>query len=155
VREEKLAGDPWLKTMVNLYQAPDVEVIESPEVVMQEEWFRTHLPRDELESVRAQWVHKIMAKEYREVRMGDMVSEQFTDEHTKQLGAKQLTNAAERFETIYPRHRASDTVTFLMAVKTLKLFKPWKGEREIVSRCNIWESVAAGIPQACAAEASS
>jgi hypothetical protein len=117
VREEKLAGDPWLKTMVNLYQAPDVEVIESPEVVMQEEWFRTHLPRDELESVRAQWVHKIMAKEYREVRMGDMVSEQFTDEHTKQLGAKQLTNAAERFETIYPRHRASDTVTFLMAVK--------------------------------------
>nr|ATG34134.1 RNA-dependent RNA polymerase [Potato virus M] len=117
VREEKLAGDPWLKTMVNLYQAPDVEVVESPEMVMQEEWFRTHLPRDELESVRAQWVHKIMAKEYREVRMGDMVSEQFTDDHTKQLGAKQLTNAAERFETIYPRHRASDTVTFLMAVK--------------------------------------
>nr|AYA73332.1 RNA-dependent RNA polymerase [Potato virus M] len=117
VREEKLAGDPWLKTMINLYQAPDVEVAESPEVVMQEEWFRTHLPRDELESVRAQWVHKIMAKEYREVRMGDMVSEQFTDDHAKQLGAKQLTNAAERFETIYPRHRASDTVTFLMAVK--------------------------------------
>nr|QQV74413.1 RNA-dependent RNA polymerase [Potato virus M] len=117
VREEKLAGDPWLKTMVNLYQAPDVEIAEDPEVVMQEEWFRTHLPRDELESVRAQWVHKIMAKEFREVRMGDMVSEQFTDEHTKQLGAKQLTNAAERFETIYPRHRASDTVTFLMAVK--------------------------------------
>nr|UTQ50757.1 MAG: polyprotein (methyl transferase, alkylated DNA repair protein, protease, helicase, RdRP) [Potato virus M]UTQ50769.1 MAG: polyprotein (methyl transferase, alkylated DNA repair protein, protease, helicase, RdRP) [Potato virus M] len=117
VREEKLAGDPWLKTMINLYQAPDVEIAEEPEVVMQEEWFRTHLPRDELESVRAQWVHKILAKEYREVRMGDMVSEQFTDDHTKQLGAKQLTNAAERFETIYPRHRASDTVTFLMAVK--------------------------------------
>nr|QBL75476.1 replicase [Potato virus M] len=117
IREEKLAGDPWLKTMINLYQAPDVEITEAQEVVMQEEWFRTHLPRDELESVRAQWVHKIMAKEYREVRMGDMVSEQFTDDHAKQLGAKQLTNAAERFETIYPRHRASDTVTFLMAVK--------------------------------------
>ncbi|CAJ43605.1 RNA-dependent RNA polymerase [Narcissus common latent virus] len=117
LREEKLLGDPWLKPMINLYQAPDALATELPEEVLQEQWFKTHLPREELESVRAQWVHKILAKEFREVRMGDLVSNQFTDEHSKQLGARQLTNAAERFETIYPRHRANDTVTFIMAVK--------------------------------------
>jgi len=96
------------------------------EAIASNEWFRTHLPQCELEGVRAQWVHKILAKEFREKRMGYLVSEQFTDEHSKQLG-RQLTNAAERFETIYPRHRASDTVTFIMAVrKRLRFSCPMK-----------------------------
>nr|UVA86893.1 RNA-dependent RNA polymerase [Cole mild mosaic virus] len=138
VREEKVAGDPWLKTMVNLYQAPDVEIMEEPEVVLQEQWFKTHLPREELESVRAQWVHKILAKESREVRMGDMVSEQFTDEHSKQVGGKQLTNAAERFETIYPRHRASDTVTFIMAVRKRLTFSCPARERAKLHDASIY-----------------
>nr|AXL97637.1 RNA dependent RNA polymerase [Potato virus H] len=116
VMEEKLQGDPWLKTMLDLLQMPDVEEAEGLAEAMQEEWFKTHLPQCELESVRARWVHKILAKEAREKRMGMLVSEQFTDEHSKNKGM-QLTNACERFETIYPRHKASDTVTFIMAVK--------------------------------------
>nr|WJN65811.1 replicase [Phlox virus M] len=137
LREEKMQGDPWLKTMINLYQAPDQEEVELPEAVVQEEWFRTHLPRDELESVRAQWVHKILAKEAREVRIGDLVSEQFTDEHSKQVGARQLTNAAERFETIYPRHRANDTVTFIMAVKKrLSFSKPGRERAKLHAASN-------------------
>ncbi|AUD08118.1 putative replicase [Red clover carlavirus A] len=116
LREEKLVGDPWLKCMIDLAQTEDVEEIELLNEIVNDEWFKVHLPQLDLEPLRAQWVHKIMAKEDREVRMGDMVSNQFTDEYSKQLG-KQLTNAAERFETIYPRHRANDTVTFLMAVK--------------------------------------
>lgn len=124
-REEKLAGDPWLKTMIDLLQIEDVEEeVSVVSEVAREEWFKTHLPQEELESVRARWVHKILAKEAREVRMGDIVSEQFTDEHSKEKG-KQLTNAAERFEAIYPRHRSSDTVTFIMAVrKRLRFSKP-------------------------------
>lgn len=124
-REEKLAGDPWLKTMIDLMQIEDVEEeVGVVEEIAREEWFKTHLPQEELESVRARWVHKILAKEAREVRMGDIVSEQFTDEHSKEKG-KQLTNAAERFEAIYPRHRSSDTVTFIMAVrKRLRFSKP-------------------------------
>ncbi|AEF12642.1 RNA-dependent RNA polymerase, partial [Caper latent virus] len=39
-----------------------------------------------------------------------------TDEPAKS-GGVELTNAAERFEAIYPRHRASDTVTFLMGLR--------------------------------------
>ncbi|AKZ66614.1 replicase [Atractylodes mottle virus] len=116
VREAKLEGDPWLKCMIDLGQTEDVEEVEDLQEVMQEEWFKTHLPQAELESVRARWVHRFLAKEKREVRMGSMVSEQFTDEYAKE-GGLILTNAAERFEAIYPRHRANDTVTFIMAVK--------------------------------------
>nr|WAM65115.1 replication protein [Ligustrum virus A] len=116
VKEEKLAGDPWLKGMIFLGQAEDCEEIEEIAAEVKEQWFKVHLPQADLEGVRATWVHKIMAKELREVRLGYLVSDQFTDEHSKQLG-KRLTNAAERFETIYPRHRANDTVTFIMAVK--------------------------------------
>ncbi|ABP37862.1 replicase [Phlox virus S] len=116
LREEKMQGDPWLKGMIDLFQIEDVEEVEEQFEELQEEWFKTHLPREELESVRAKWVHNILAKEFREVRMGFNVSEQFTDEYPRDLG-QNLTNQAERFETIYPRHRANDTVTFLMAVK--------------------------------------
>ncbi|ABE97935.1 polyprotein [Passiflora latent virus] len=125
-REEKLQGDPWLKTMVDLLQIEDLSVVEEAKVVLESEWCKTHLPQCDLEGVRARWVHKILAKEFREKRMGYLVSEQFTHEHSKQLG-KHLTNAAERFETIYPRHRASDTVTFIMAVrKRLRFSNPVK-----------------------------
>nr|QQG34553.1 RdRp [Tagetes carlavirus 1] len=116
MKEEKVQGDPWLKGMLDLFQLEDVEEEEMLLEECEEEWFKTHLPQAELEGVRARWVHKILAKEFREVRMGYNVSEQFTDEYAKEDG-KILTNAAERFETIYPRHRANDTVTFLMAVK--------------------------------------
>ncbi|BAB56114.1 223K [Carlavirus latensaconiti] len=117
VREDKMVGDPWLKTMINLYQGAEMQDEEIAEAIIQESWFKTHIPREELECVRARWVHKILAKEDREVRMGHMISEQFTDDYSKQAGGIRLTNAAERFETIYPRHRANDSVTFIMAVK--------------------------------------
>ncbi|ABW69734.1 replicase [Ligustrum necrotic ringspot virus] len=131
-REEKLGGDPWLKTMVNLFQREDMEEIEMLREVLDDEWCKTHLPQCELEGVRARWVHKILAKERREKRMGYLVSEQFTDEHSKQKGA-QLTNAAERFECIYPRHRASDTVTFIMAVrKRLRFSDPMRENAKLM-----------------------
>lgn len=116
VKEEKLVGDPYLKCMIDLGQNEDAEIIEFQEAIMQEAEFKTHLPRCELESIRASWVHKIMAKENREARVKGLITDQFTDQHSKNHG-KILTNAAERFETIYPRHRSRDTATFLMAVK--------------------------------------
>ncbi|AAR89414.1 replicase [Poplar mosaic virus] len=124
LKEEKVAGDPWLKCMLDLSQEEDMEAEEVYEICCAEPWFKTHLPRSELESIRAGWVHKIMEKEAREVRIKDLITNQFTDQHSKNHGVK-LTNAAERFETIYPRHRASDTATFLMAVKKrLRFSKP-------------------------------
>nr|QTF19683.1 replication polyprotein [Cowpea mild mottle virus] len=125
IREEKLAGDPWLKSMVDLFQIEDTQLEELQEISQQVEDFKIHLPREEMEGTRARWVHKILNKEFREVRMGSIISDQFTDDYSKQRGGQQLTNAAERFETIYPRHRANDTVTFIMAVKKrLRFSKP-------------------------------
>nr|UXD78318.1 RNA-dependent RNA polymerase [Papaya chlorotic spot associated virus] len=127
IREDKLQGDPWLKSMIDLFQIEDMETEEVSEIAQQIESFKIHLPREELEGTRSRWVHRILNKEFREVRMGSLISDQFTDEHSKQRGAVQLTNAAERFETIYPRHRANDTVTFIMAVKKrLRFSKPHK-----------------------------
>nr|BAZ96203.1 RNA-dependent RNA-polymerase [Shallot latent virus] len=124
VRETKLQGDPWLKSEIFLGQEEEMQEIEEMEVMMQKEIFKTHLPRCDLEGLRSQWNDKILLKEAREFKFRNLVTDQFTDCHSKQRG-KILTNQAERFETIYPRHRASDTLTFLMAVKKrLRFSKP-------------------------------
>ncbi|ABS89245.1 replicase [Coleus vein necrosis virus] len=129
--EEKVVGDPWLKAMLFLGQETDEQEV-APEVAeVALEVFKTHAPRCELEGVRARWHEKIQAKEFREKRMGYLVSEQFTDEHSKNNG-KKLTNAAERFETIYPKHKNSDTVTFIMgARKRLRFSKPLVEARKL------------------------
>nr|QED43857.1 replicase [Garlic latent virus] len=124
VREEKLRGDPWLKSEIFLGQCEDMQELEEIEDVIQQEVFKTHLPRCDLEGLRAQWNDRIILKEAREYKYRNLVTEQFTDCHSKQKGTI-LTNQAERFETIYPRHRANDTLTFLMAVKKrLRFSKP-------------------------------
>ncbi|AIZ76637.2 replicase polyprotein [Elderberry carlavirus E] len=137
VKEAKLIGDPWLKTMIDLLQIEDVEEAEIDDEACQTEDAKTHLPQCELESVRARWVHRILAKEHREKRIGSIVSEQFTDEHSRDLGQR-LTNACERFETIYPRHRANDTVTFLMAVKKRLRFSNPSKERAKLQSASIY-----------------
>nr|CBX24840.1 replicase [Apple stem pitting virus] len=116
VREAKLGGDPWLKTKIFLGQTADVEPELIEEVGAAEDWFKTHIPIMGLEAVRAQWVHRLISREEREFRIGDITTEQFTDDHSKNRG-QELTNAAERYESIYPRHKGTDTATFLMAVK--------------------------------------
>nr|UCR98242.1 RNA-dependent RNA polymerase [Apple stem pitting virus] len=116
VREAKLVGDPWLKTKIFLGQSADMEPELIEEVEAAEDWFKTHIPIIGLEAVRAQWVDRILSREVREFRIGDITTEQFTDEHSKNRGLE-LTNAAERYEAIYPRHKGTDTATFLMAVK--------------------------------------
>nr|ASJ27555.1 replicase [Asian prunus virus 1] len=133
VMEAKLSGDPWLKTEIDLLQDEDQEMEELAEEVRHEPWFKTHLPLFELESIRASWVHRIMNREYREVRCGSEVTTQFPDDHPN--GAKMtLANAAERFEAIYPRHRGSDSVTFLMAVKKRLSFSQPSKESAKLSR---------------------
>nr|AXN55947.1 putative replicase [Red clover carlavirus 1] len=124
VLEEKLMGDPWLKSEIFLGQDPDMQDVEMAEFVEQNSWFKTHLPKCEREVLRSRWVHRIMDKAEREYKFQGLITEQFCDDHSRNKGQK-LTNAAERFEAIYPRHKASDTLTFLMAVKKrLRFSKP-------------------------------
>ncbi|QEV82104.1 Replicase [Rose virus A] len=116
VREEKLKGDPWLKGMVELLQEEDKEVAEIQKHLEPVINFKTHLPRCELESIRSAWVDRLMLKEARERWIKGVRSEQFPEEYSKNRG-RILSNAAERYAAIYPRHRNNDTATFLMAVR--------------------------------------
>nr|QED43161.1 replicase [Garlic common latent virus] len=139
VVEEKVSGDPWLKTMLFLGQVADVADEIDVDEALQIEPFKTHVARSNLEGVRALWHDKIRLKEHREKRMGYLVSEQFTDMHSKNMG-KKLTNAAERFETIYPKHKGSDTVTFIMgARKRLRFSKPAVEARKLMDASNFSE----------------
>ncbi|QVY19178.1 RNA-dependent RNA polymerase [Clivia carlavirus A] len=114
--EEKLQGDPWLKCAMYLGQVEDLaeelELVEN----LQEERMQTHLPHSTKEQCRVVWHERFKPSEAREKRMGPLTSQQFTDKYRNDKFRK-LTNAAERFEAIYPRHRAGDTVTFVMAVR--------------------------------------
>ncbi|QLI58025.1 replicase [Rubus virus 1] len=126
VKEEKLQGDPWLKTMIFLGQQSDQEIEEMQEAFKNEPWFRTHVPIFPVEAIRARWAHKIMDKYAREFRIGQEISNQFPEDHSKNNGAR-MTTAADRYEAIYPRHRGTDSVTFLMAVrKRLTFSNPQK-----------------------------
>nr|AYQ96113.1 replicase [Grapevine virus T] len=116
IKETKLAGDPWLKTMLFLGQDEDAEIEEMEEEFKNEEWFKTHLPITSMECSRARWVGKLALRESREVRCGMDTTEQFKDDHHDLKGVL-MTNACERYESIYPRHKGNDSVTFLMAVK--------------------------------------
>uniref|UniRef100_A0AAU7L1W2 Genome polyprotein n=1 Tax=Hibiscus chlorotic speck associated virus 3 TaxID=3143944 RepID=A0AAU7L1W2_9VIRU len=116
VKELKLQGDPWLKTMIFLGQKSDIQMEDIEEQFDYEETIKTHIPNTHLESIRANWVDEIRSQETREFRIGHEISVQFCDDHYKGNGTV-LTNAAERYEAIYPRHRGDDSVTFAMAVK--------------------------------------
>nr|QVD99720.1 RNA-dependent RNA polymerase [Banmivirus BanMMV] len=115
-REERLQGDPWLKSMIDLAQRPFTSEEEMTEADIKENFGKVHVPIEEKEVYRTRIVDLFTPKERREMRIRNMQSQQFSDK--EELRNKNLiTNQAQKFESIYPRHRNSDTVTFLMAVK--------------------------------------
>nr|QVU24952.1 RNA-dependent RNA polymerase [Nerine latent virus] len=124
IKEEKVRGDPWLKGMLDLMQDEDQLEPEAMEIIMQKESCKTHVPRSNIEHIRSFFLQKLKAKEYRECMFRNNITNQFTDKYEKG-NFKRLTNASERFEAIYPRHKGDDTATFLMAVKKrLRFSKP-------------------------------
>nr|WET60471.1 RNA-dependent RNA polymerase [Nerine latent virus] len=124
VKEEKVRGDPWLKGMLDLMQDEDYLEPEAMEIIMQNESCKTHVPRSNIEHIRNFFLFRFKAKEFRECVYRNNITNQFTDRYEKG-DFKRLTNASERFESIYPRHKGDDTATFLMAVKKrLRFSKP-------------------------------
>ncbi|AAL68924.2 RNA-dependent RNA polymerase [Robigovirus elaeis] len=119
-REERLKGDPWLKTKIFLGQRAEVPVEpqeseEPPPVLM-----KTHCPLGSLGLLQASHDGHLKAKERREKRVDfDLVTDQFTEEYSKGFSH---APAPERFEAIYPRHKAGDTATFVMAARKRLFF---------------------------------
>nr|WAB21222.1 RNA-dependent RNA polymerase [Banmivirus BanMMV] len=115
-REERLQGDPWLKSMIDLAQRPFTSEDEMVEADIKENFGKVHVPIEEKEVYRSKMVDLFTPKERREMRIRNMQSQQFSDKEEPR-NKNLITNQAQKFESIYPRHRNSDTVTFLMAVK--------------------------------------
>nr|WAB21272.1 RNA-dependent RNA polymerase [Banmivirus BanMMV] len=115
-REERLQGDPWLKTMIDLAQRSFTSEEEMIEADIRENFGKVHVPIEEKEVYRTKIVDLFTPKERREMRIKNMQSQQFSDKEEPR-NKNLITNQAQKFESIYPRHRNSDTVTFLMAVK--------------------------------------
>nr|QNT38354.1 replicase [Cherry virus Turkey] len=114
-REERLSGDPWLKSKIFLGQrvqmAQEVNAAEEPEQRVQ---MKVHCPIASHGEILADVQSRMKSKQSREKRLAeDLVTEQFSDSH--RLKDKQIVNNADKFEAIYPRHKAGDTATFVMA----------------------------------------
>nr|UTM72623.1 RNA-dependent RNA polymerase [Banmivirus BanMMV]UUL90886.1 RNA-dependent RNA polymerase [Banmivirus BanMMV] len=115
-REERLMGDPWLKSLIDLAQRPFSSEEEMIEADIKENFGKVHVPIEEKEVYRSKIVDLFTPKERREMRIRNMQSQQFSDKEEPR-NKNLITNQAQKFESIYPRHRNSDSVTFLMAVK--------------------------------------
>nr|AHA59461.2 replicase [Cherry twisted leaf associated virus] len=132
-REARLAGDPWLKTKVFLGQR---EVKAEEEIIPKEELqnikVKVHCPISSIGSTFADIQSKLKAKEVREKRIDSIVTEQFSETHKGK--GKIMTAAPDNFEAIYPRHKAGDTATFVMAArKRLKFSRPANERQKFMS----------------------
>nr|QNN26222.1 replicase [Peony betaflexivirus 1] len=120
-REARCIGDPWLKTM--LYMGNRVEILEADieEHECAKGGSKSHHPLVPMNFATAIVYDRMKLREKREVRMGDLISEQFRDEYFSKDVMK-VSNQCDLFESIYPRHKGSDTVTFMMAVRKRLIF---------------------------------
>nr|ATB18077.1 RNA-dependent RNA polymerase [Cherry green ring mottle virus] len=125
-REARLAGDPWLKTKIFLGQREaKPEEIEVSNCDPPDLKIKVHCPVGSLGSTFAEVQSRVKAKENREHRIDSLVTDQFAECHKGK--GKVMTASPDNFEAIYPRHKAGDTATFVMAArKRLKFSIPAK-----------------------------
>nr|AVD50422.1 RNA-dependent RNA polymerase [Cherry green ring mottle virus] len=140
-REGRLAGDPWLKGKIFLGQRqPDWEEFKVEKESPPDIKIKIHCPVGSLGSTLAEIQSKMKAKEQREFRIESLVTEQFAEEHKGK--GKKMTAAPDNFEAIYPRHKAGDTATFVMAArKRLKFSIPAKEGQKFKSAIPYGESM--------------
>nr|UCJ00484.1 RNA-dependent RNA polymerase [Cherry twisted leaf associated virus] len=132
-REARLSGDPWLKTKIFLGQR-EVKPIEEPipSEGLKDIKIKVHCPVGSMGTTFAEIQSKLKVKEAREHRFDSIVTEQFAEVHKGR--GKILTAAPDNFEAIYPRHKAGDTATFVMAArKRLKFSLPAKEKQKFMS----------------------
>nr|QQG34645.1 polyprotein [Suaeda fruticosa betaflexivirus 1] len=120
--EVKLAGDPFLKSMLYMINEDPIEEIELHEVEVEEAIPKTHLALTEPCPFASDFFDKFKAREHREFFCKDFgMSSQFEDTLTS---LAQNPNWSEVYnpQTVFPRHRADDQVTFWAAVKKRLFF---------------------------------
>nr|AHA59468.2 replicase [Cherry rusty mottle associated virus] len=132
-REERLSGDPWLKTKIFLGQREEkVEAVAAMDEGLKDIKVKVHCPIGSIGATLADIQAGVKVKESREVRIDNLVTEQFSETHKGK--GKILTAAPDNFEAIYPRHKAGDTATFVMAArKRLKFSYPARERQKFMA----------------------
>ncbi|USF91881.1 replicase [polyscias citrivirus 1] len=123
-REERLAGDPFLKPYIFLGQRIQERDEEVQEPTYPEPTCQTHLYITEPNFGLCYNFDFIKLKEEREYREDMLATNQFCDSYDKMhINGKRDTAGPLRFKAIYPKHSADDNMTFWMAVKKRLVFR--------------------------------
>nr|QQG34580.1 RdRp [Agave betaflexivirus 1] len=129
--EEKLEGDPWLKSLVPLLEYPEAFDIEPREELRHDSPPKTHLCMAS-KAHTSILMNEAKGREGREFRSISGWSEQFSDLDHKKGRKFPDVSYAEAYETIYPKHTLSDDVTFWAAIqKRIVKSNPQKEARKL------------------------
>nr|UIW14204.1 MAG: RNA-dependent RNA polymerase [Actinidia virus A] len=125
--EDKLAGDPYLKGLLKLYQDVEIEEVEITEPHLGEPQ-KTHLPISAHENEIS--VSLLKAKEHREVLTSAGLTEQIDDEGYKGEVGDPMTHKA-----LYLHHKNSDVATFFLSVKKRLRFRDQERNTRKFNKC--------------------
>nr|QYA73884.1 replicase [Grapevine virus A] len=126
--EARLAGDPYLKSLLALYDEIEMEEVEIEEPVALEPT-RTHLALSTKMNELAPF--DLKAKEYREQQTEAGRTEQIDEEGYQGEAGNPMTHKA-----LYLRHTSDDTATFLMSVKKRLRFRNYEANRRRYKACH-------------------
>ncbi|AHA85534.1 ORF1 [Carrot Ch virus 1] len=113
--EDKVQGDPWMKSLLTLTQREDSQEVELIEPDIVESKMKVHINITDKSYALMIINDQLRAKENREFKSKDSWSNQFKD-NDQNLNLETSTGPVN-FEAIFPRHQTFDDVTFWMAVK--------------------------------------
>ncbi|AEB00587.1 RNA-dependent RNA polymerase [Hardenbergia virus A] len=127
--ENKLEGDPFLKSIIpSLDEGFPIDV-EYKEANIELPTPKIHLPIESIENHICYVSSMIRNREYREFIGDGSMSEQFPD-FWKKGEPGYLLSQPERFQAIFPKHSNQDSLTFFAAVKKRLKFSSPHVERE-------------------------
>nr|AGK63259.1 replicase [Cherry mottle leaf virus] len=115
-REERLSGDPWLKTQIYLGKRFHLREPLGQVCNLEDSAIKCHLPICNSQTLYVE-LSNMKAREDREFKGKDGWSKQFREEAGPNWSSPYKIAQPMNFEAIYPRHRMDDDITFYAAIK--------------------------------------
>nr|UCJ00657.1 replicase [Peach mosaic virus] len=115
-REERLGGDPWLKTQIFLGKRFHLREPLGQVCQLEDSAIKCHVPLCNQQTLYVE-LSKMKAREDREFKGRDGWSNQFREEAGPNWRYPYKVAQPMNFEAIYPRHRMDDDITFYAAIK--------------------------------------
>ncbi|QDR50348.1 RNA-dependent RNA polymerase [Mexico trichovirus] len=115
-REERLSGDPWLKTQIFLGKRYHLREPLGQVCKLEDSAIKCHIPMSNHQTLYTE-LSRMKAREHREFKGRDGWSSQFREEAGPSWKAPYRVAQPMNFEAIYPRHKMDDDITFYAAIK--------------------------------------